>query len=244
MLKKLMKKIRNRTVKLIYDLRLMGVPRLSFNYDKITEEGFFGQHGQDKFVAECLGFPKDGFFVDIGANDGITFSNTYYFEKELGWRGVAIEPLPKTFEKLKAVRSCQLINACVSDQKGDKQFLAVDGPEMLSGLVEKYDKAHLERIEEEIKTMGGGQETINVACFTLDEILNEQNISRVDYLSVDTEGGELDILKSVDLDSIFVDLISIENNYKTQMIRKYLEKYGYKLIAIADCDEIYKKVSI
>jgi len=54
--------------------------------------------GQDVFVAELLSFKKNGVFVDIGANDGVTISNTWYFEKELGWDGIAIEPIPQIYE--------------------------------------------------------------------------------------------------------------------------------------------------
>ena len=56
-----------------------------------------GACGQDTLIAELLGSKRDGVFIDIGANDGVTISNTYFLEKELGWSGVAIEPIPSIF---------------------------------------------------------------------------------------------------------------------------------------------------
>src|SRR4051812_7676853 len=102
---------------------------------------------QDKFVNEVIfNNKRNGVFVDIGANDGITFSNSYFFEKQLGWTGLCVEPLESTFQKLKAVRSCKLVNGCAASFNGEETFFAVDGyGEMLSGLKSKYDSRHLSR---------------------------------------------------------------------------------------------------
>jgi FkbM family methyltransferase len=66
---------------------------------------------------------------------------------------------------------------------------------MLSGLIDNYDARHLQRINQELKQHGGNKEIIDVSCYKLENILREQNINHIDYLSIDTEGNELAILK-------------------------------------------------
>ena len=103
------------------------------------------QYGQDKYINENFFKGKEsGVFIDIGANDGVFLSNTLFFEKTLKWDGLAIEPLPVTFKKLKANRECTVVNACVNDIDGEVSFMAVDGyAEMLSGIVDRYDDRHI-----------------------------------------------------------------------------------------------------
>ncbi len=98
-------------------------------------EGGKGACGQDLFVHELLGMKSNGTFIDIGANDGVTISNTVYFEKECGWKGIAVEPIPSIFEQLKSNRDCHMVHGCVTPQAGKAKFLEViGGPNMLSTL--------------------------------------------------------------------------------------------------------------
>src|SRR5579872_770277 len=136
------------------------------------------QCGQDRFVHEnYFFFHRDGVFVDIGAHDGVFLSNTYFFEKEMGWKGICIEPIPEVFEQLKANRSAVCVQGCISDQTGDKEFLRISGPvpvEMLSGLIDKYDPRHLDRLRREILIEGGAADIIDVKCYLLNDLLDEQ----------------------------------------------------------------------
>lgn len=89
---------------------------------------YYSQLGQDRYVHEHFFKNKrNGVFVDIGAYDGITGSNSLFFEKELGWSGLCIEPLPEPFAKLKTIRNCQLVNTCVAAQEGLVEFIKVKG---------------------------------------------------------------------------------------------------------------------
>jgi hypothetical protein len=89
---------------------------------------YYSQYGQDKFAHEkFFNNKKDGIFVDIGAHDGISYSNTYFFEKHLEWQGICIEPLPKVFEDLTTNRNCICINGCIADTTQQKKFLQVNG---------------------------------------------------------------------------------------------------------------------
>lgn len=204
---------------------------------------YYSQSGQDKFLNEIIFKNKrNGSFVDIGANDGITYSNSYFFENELNWRGVCLEPIPAVFEKLNKLRKSININCCIAPQEGIKEFLLVEGyAEMLSGLVENYDDRHLKRIEKEIKDFGGRANKINLPCRNLNNLLNEQKFTKIDYCSIDTEGGEFEILKSIDFKQISINVFSIENNYKESDMRYYMEFNGYELITTLEADEIYSK---
>jgi len=91
-------------------------------YEQLQTEGYYGQCGQDKLIIETL-FPgkTNGVFVDIGANDGVTFSNTYLLEK-LGWSGLVIEPIPSIYEQLSTIRECITVSGCVSAVSGKETF--------------------------------------------------------------------------------------------------------------------------
>lgn len=204
---------------------------------------YYSQSGQDCYVNEIVFKQrKEGFFLDIGANDGITYSNTYFFEKELNWSGICIEPHPSVFEKLSNNRKSILLNKCISDQIGQVDFLRIDGyAEMLSGVYMKYDQRHMERIKKELKEFGGNSEIITVESLTISKLLSEYSIRKIDFCSIDTEGGEFEILKQFDLNTIAVQCFSIENNYNDNRVRDYLQEKKYKLINSLDADEIYLK---
>jgi FkbM family methyltransferase len=203
----------------------------------------FSQHGQDAFVYETF-FKRDnanGFFVDVGAYDGVTFSNSLFFERHLGWSGICIEPLPAAFEKLRECRRAICLNCAVADQEGIGEFVDVDMPnfeKMYSGLRAEYDPRHIQIL----KTYATNARLIEVRLRRLAAILDENHVRKIDYLSIDTEGGELKILKSINLKSYNVRVISVENNYQDPAISNYLLGLGYRLIKIFQgFDEVYSK---
>lgn len=211
----------------------------------IKTEHYFSQPDskQDKYLNENIfKNKKNGYFIDIGAHDGITYSNTYFFEKKLGWKGICIEPMPGAFNKLKKNRSCICINGCIAEEPIPAKFLLVSGPsEMLSGLIDFYHPEHLKRIEAELNSLGGTSEIIEIQSYRLDAILSANKIKYVDYLSIDTEGSELSILKSINFDTVDIFIISVENNYKDKTIKTFLESKKYKFIKQQGGDEIYYK---
>lgn len=190
-----------------------------------------GQYLQDKFVDLFLNCKKSGVFLDIGANDGITFSNSYFFEKNRKWTGICIEPIPSAFEILKKNRSCKLYNCCISDMGGSVTFREVTGPaQMLSGIVDFFDEEHIRRIDKEISLYGGSFKDIQVQCRNINDILAESDIQVIDYCSIDTEGVELQIVKSINFDKICINVFTIENNTGENEIRNYMKTKGYSCI--------------
>jgi len=203
---------------------------------------YTSQVGQDKFLNEnVFKNKKNGIFVDIGAYDGISHSNSYYFEKNLNWSGICIEPLPNKFKELVSCRNCKCINACVSKDEGNVKFFEVNGaPAMLSGIVRNYDPRHLERLNREIERDGGSCNVVEVSSMNINNILRQNNLTKIDYLSLDTEGSELEILKSIDFDSFYINAISVENNYSDPNFKIFLESKGFNyLTTLGNQDEIY-----
>jgi FkbM family methyltransferase len=201
---------------------------------------YHSQWGQDQFVAEHFGFKRGGFFVDIGASDGVTFSNTLFLERELNWRGIAVEPLPEAFSKLQANRACDAVRGCVLDVVGPVRFMVLEGyTEMLSGVVDSYDARHLERIDREQASFGGTRVVISVPSFTLASLLERFGVREIDFLSVDTEGSELAVLRSMDVDRTTVRVITVENNYLCSDLWRLMVRNGYRLAAVLGCDEVY-----
>lgn len=200
---------------------------------------YYSQDGQDKFLyEEIFKDKKNGFFVEIGANDGVTLSNTKFFE-DMGWEGVCVEPLPKSFEKLKLNRKCACHNKVISNLDGEVEFLKIDGySEMLSGILNKYDTRHLERVNRELKTYGGNKEIIKIESVKFSNLITEKNI---DYISIDVEGSEMDIIKSIDFNKHNIYCISVENNYGEKNIEDYLNGFGYKLIKVVGADNFFIK---
>ena len=204
---------------------------------------YYSQCGQDKYLNEkCFRNKRGGVFVDIGAHDGISYSNTYYFEKVLGWRGICIEPQPDIFKKLIQNRTAICIQGAISNFTGTAPFVKISGaPEMLSGLQGSYDPRHLDRIGKELAQHGGTQEVIMVDVFRLEDILKAHGLTKIDFLSLDTEGSEKEILFSIDFNAVHIAYIVVENNYKDSAIKNYLKKFGYQFVTKIGSDDLFKK---
>lgn len=195
-------------------------------------------NGMDDILAKYL--RKDsGFFVDIGAHDGIAGSNSKYLE-EKGWDGICIEANPDVFKKLKENRKCRTENFAVWKEDVDLDFLVVTGyPEQLSGIVESYDPRHLNRVDREIAIHKGSKRIERIQGRKFDTIVDHR---KVDFLSVDTEGSELQILMAIDFDNNDITVICVENNFNDPQIPQFLTSKGYYFKeTVAGCDQIFAK---
>lgn len=202
------------------------------------------QAGQDRFINEHFFHNrKGGFFLDIGAHDGQSFSNTWFFEKDLEWKGICFEPLPHLFAQLKACRDCICINACVSDIDGTLPFLHVDScDEMLSGLCGTFNQNKLNAVINDITAFGGELKVIQVPSVRLDSILAEYGVTHVDFLSLDVEGHELEVLKTIDFSKVTIDVITVENDYNDESLRQILYANGYILMGRVHVDDIFVRI--
>jgi FkbM family methyltransferase len=196
---------------------------------------FHSQCNQDRFLETNIfkGY-KNGFYVDVGAHDGISLNNTLFFEKNNNWRGINIEPIKKVFEKLVLNRPNNInLNCAICNNDGETEFLCNTGyTEMLSGIKDNFDKRHLMRLQSENIESKSTTEIIKVQTKKLETILHENNISHVNYLSIDVEGAEFEVIKSINFDKVFIDVIGFENNYDdvSVPIVEYLQNKGFIFI--------------
>ncbi len=199
---------------------------------------YYSQYGQDKFLYEnFFTDKKDGFFIDIGAHNGIHLSNTYFFEN-LGWSGFCFEPIPTVFNELQKNRKCNLINCALSNKKGFDDFLMLEGyTEMLSGLVNEYDQNHLIRINNEILMMGGKKNVIKCETVLFEDYNFPENI---DYISLDVEGAEMTILKTIDFEKHKIKFMTIEVNHSAKEIENFMVDKGFEKISNLGCDFVFK----
>jgi FkbM family methyltransferase len=205
-------------------------------------KGFHSQFGQDAFVADLLSQKRGGVFLDIGANDGVTFSNTLHLEEALGWTGIAVEPHPDVFKKLQASRKCSLFNGCVSDHDGTLRFLAVSGGanelSTLSAVENASDEHHQALLDRMIAQYGGEKRVVEVECLTPVSLLKRFGVNRIDYLSLDTEGCEMQILRSFDFATCPVEVVDVESRAGSELF-KLMTRNGYHLVRCLGCDEVY-----
>ena len=199
---------------------------------------FKGQIGQDIIAYLCLKNKKNGFYIDIGAYDGINWSNTYIFEK-LGWNGFCVEASPKTFEKLQKNRKCDLYNYAVCSKNIGKTRFLTSSVDELDVLDIHNTKEHKERIERE---SDNNMEYTEVNTITFEEIMsNYKDINHIDFMSLDIEGGELDVLKSIDFDKYSFGLITVEYNHNYNEIMELMYSKGYKKLMDNHFDVIFIK---
>jgi len=205
-------------------------------------KGFYSQFGQDAFVAELFGQKRGGVFLDIGANDGVTFSNTLHLERALGWTGIAVEPHPDVFKKLQASRACHLFNGCVSDHDGSLRFQAVSGAaselSTLSTVEHAGDAHHQALLDRMLAQYGGEKRVVEVECLTPASLLRRFGIGRIDYLSLDTEGCEMQILRAFDFSACPVEVVDVENREGSGLF-DWMAHHGYRLVRCLGCDEVY-----
>jgi FkbM family methyltransferase len=196
---------------------------------------FYSQFNQDSDLETNIfkGY-KNGIYVDVGAHDGISINNTLYFQKNNNWTGINIEPIKIVFDKLAINRPNDInINCAVCNQDGETEFLCNTGyTEMLSGIKDTFDTRHWQRLQYENEQMGSTTEIIKVNTKRLETILDEHNISHINYLSIDVEGAEFEVIKSINFNKVFIDVVGFENNYNDTSIPvvKYLEDKNFVVI--------------
>ena len=173
----------------------------------------------------------EGFFMEFGAGDGKTFSNTYFFEKELNWNGVLVEPVLKHYNEIKisAKRNCAVVHGAICSKSGQRVFLDVTNMQGWSGFEDEMSIDHLTEIQNGKKNGKFKIENVEINCYKFRQILDIFNIKIIDYLAIDVEGYELNILKSIPFNDVIINVIQIELNENHSEIRKFLKEKGYDL---------------
>lgn len=192
---------------------------------------------QDLFVLSELNFKHGGFFVEFGATNGVDLSNTYLLEKVFGWTGILAEPAKCWHQALQENRTAHIEPRCVWSVSG--QVLPFN--EVDVGALSTI--ASFSAVDEYAEARRIGR-TYEVESISLNDLLKKFNAPRmVDYLSIDTEGSEFEILKNLDFDRYSFRVITCEHNYTPirEQIHDLFAAQGYKrkYQQLSGCDDWY-----
>jgi len=195
------------------------------------------QFGQDLLALAAAGFKRGGYFVEFGATDGAYLSNTHLLEADYGWRGILAEPARRWHAALRANRQCILETRCVWSRSGE-QLRFTETPAAELSTLANFSAGDLHA-----RLRRGGVE-YPVETISLNELLAANAAPAfIDYLSVDTEGSEFDILAALDFERHRFGLITVEHNHGPQRERLFalLTGHGYRRIleAVSACDDWY-----
>jgi FkbM family methyltransferase len=201
-------------------------------YRKCYITGRFARFGIDKRLEELLPY-KNGFYVELGAHDGALASNTYYFELNKGWKGVLIEPSPNLFLSCNSRRGLNnfvFCNACVpfNYKENFVEMKYLSSMTISNGLDLDIDDKFVERGD---KNLIDGECTFvfGAKSATLTSLLDKSNApSLIDFISLDVEGAELDVLKGLDFGAYNFKYMVIECR-NIERLSSYLANYGYSI---------------
>jgi FkbM family methyltransferase len=200
------------------------------------------QLSQDAWVLFETREQRGGYFVEFGAGDGMLLSNTYLLEKSFGWNGTLAEPNPVFHDRLSRNRDCFISRKCVAASTGQKvPFLQATDPHLSS--MERYASLDFHAAER----ANGAK--IFVETQSLEDLLSAARAPRaIDYLSLDTEGSELEILSAFDFDKFDVRLITVEHNHTARRgeIYQLLSDKGFerKFANLTEFDDWYVNTRI
>ncbi|CAN8062616.1 unnamed protein product [Agarophyton chilense] len=177
----------------------------------------FSQFGQDAylFARHFRALARRGVYVDAASNQPVKLSNSYFYDRCLGWKGVCVEANPMYYEPTFRRRSCLLVPTCAGAADNESVRFVRRGE--LGGVV-----------GDSYKFGNGTQgEVVEMRCIRLQSVLDRARISHVDFLSVDVEGHELQVLHGIDWKRTRVDIISVEVTPSFEGVQRFLQGLGY-----------------
>jgi FkbM family methyltransferase len=184
------------------------------------------QLGQDLFALASLDFKRGGFFVEFGATNGIALSNTYLLEKSFDWTGILAEPGKCWHSELQSNREATISTAAVVALTGERQsFSETNRGEFSTLTAHKSGDHHALKREESLE--------YQVPTISLLDLLDEAGApSAIDFLSIDTEGSEWEILQAFDFSRYAFGAICVEHNFtpEREKIHALLTLHGYRRV--------------
>ena len=186
---------------------------------------FYGQNGEDYLLWQFFDFRQTGFFIDIGAHDGVSLSNTKSFE-EKGWHGICVEPIPHVYDVCRASRAHVVNAACVGDERTEIE-LRVDRSGLFAGAQTDESLAKDKYREWD---MGDPEfETLMVPAMRAAELITPTT-PPIDFLTVDVEGSEIEVLKGFDLARNRPRVLVLEalTDPERDALDSYVGGFGYR----------------
>ena len=188
------------------------------------------QLGQDLFVLDELGLNQQGYFVEFGATNGVDISNTWLLEKLFNWNGIVAEPSSYWHKDLHTYRSCHIETDCVWSKSGETLMFNEVNTEKANYGPELSTIDTFSSVDVHAETRQSGKK-YQVNTISLNDLLAKYNApTTIDYLSIDTEGSEFEILSNFDYDKYNVKIITCEHNYTPmrEEIFNFLTSKNYK----------------
>lgn len=190
---------------------------------------------QDIFALATNEFRRDGFFVEFGAGDGVDLSNTNLLETGYGWSGILAEPAKSLHTALRANRSSTIETRCVWSASGDMLSFTETQNSHLSAISPFVNNEHRK-----------GAQDYQVETVSLNDLLLQHKAPAIiDYMSIDTEGSEFEILNAFDFDRWQMRCLSVEHNHSPQREQLFtlLSARGYRRVMIehSGVDDWYVK---
>ena len=182
------------------------------------------QMGQDLMVLYRLNKKRNGYFVEFGATDGKEKSNTYMLEADFGWDGILCEPARKWHRQLAKNRHCKIDHRCVWSISNE-HLIFCETPNREYSTIHSFLDANAHQ-----KT---AVRSYSIETISLNDLLKyHQAPNHIDYLSIDTEGSELEILSTLDFNNYSFGVITVEHNFTPNraQISRLLTSNGYKNI--------------
>jgi FkbM family methyltransferase len=199
------------------------------------------QLGQDILALTVAGLDKPGFFVEFGAADGVALSNSHILEKHFGWSGILCEPSIGWHEALKQNRNCVIDTRCVYSVSGERISFSENYLGELSSIT-TYAEPNANGV---LKRTTSSYEVETISLLDLLKTHNAPNF--IEFLSIDTEGSELEILKNFDFQSYRFGAICVEHNFADtrKRINELLTANGYVQVHsyLSDFDDWYLQVT-
>jgi len=195
---------------------------------------FRSQYREDRILARIFAGILKGTCVEVGAHNGVDLSNTYYFE-QLGWRCILVEPNPVMWTVIRDARRAVLFE-CAASGRESRAILHVgvgDGNDVYSTL----DASSVERI----KQQGAQVSDVPVRTRRLDDMLEECRVEHLEFVSIDVEGHELDVLEGFDLNRWKPQLVILEDNsnLRDSSVVGFMVARGYTRFFRTGCNDWY-----
>lgn len=206
-----------------------------------NSEIFYSQFGEDRLLSNIFRGRDSGVCIEVGANDGVTDSNTLYFE-EKGWNCILIEPNADLCQKIRQSRTATLFECAASDREGIATLHVAEGAERSHGVSTICsDESSLNKI----KTYGFTFKPVSVLTRTLDSILNETRLTKsIDFISIDIEGHELKAFNGFSVEKWKPRIIIVEDNsnYRDRAVSCHLRQFGYVQFKRTGVNDWYGKI--
>jgi hypothetical protein len=191
------------------------------------------QQNEDEVLFQKYLNYENGFFIELGAMDGLLYSNSYFYEMNLNWKGILIEPTDLYNSLIINRPNCYNFNYAISEIEGEVEFI---GGDAIGGMTHTMDDKHRKGWELDRNS------TFMVKSVPISKIVDELKVEKVDLFSIDVEGGELEVLKTFNWNiPVYIVLIEMAKHdlVKDDECREFLIKKGFGFDMEIGCNEVW-----